>query len=243
MSSSQLHPLRVNPGTGEPFLRLPSPLEDIIITPPRVTDAPSIVAILNDPTVCQWLKGPPYPYLPSHADSWLNDAKRESDATLLELKQTCREDSDGTLKLVGSCPVRSLRAVQEDGTDVYIGNVDFRRCAFLEEDPAVRGRLSEENTQRVVGDPAIVWCLGDYLAPSHHGRGIMTAAVGTLLASWAIPRMGVRRMRVEIFRGNNGSVRVFEKNGFVLEKTLDQEKVTNYGNTIYGHNILWWEHS
>jgi RimJ/RimL family protein N-acetyltransferase len=49
----------------------------------------------------------------------------------------------------------------------------------------------------------------------------MTDAVGTLLWRWAIPRMGVRRVLATTFGGNHGSVRVLQKNGFVLTKRLE----------------------
>jgi RimJ/RimL family protein N-acetyltransferase len=48
----------------------------------------------------------------------------------------------------------------------------------------------------------------------------MTAVVGTLLNAWCIPRMNVHCVRPSVLEGNTGSLRVFEKNGFVLEKTV-----------------------
>ncbi|KAF9055983.1 hypothetical protein BJ165DRAFT_1521938 [Panaeolus papilionaceus] len=38
-----------------------------------------------------------------------------------------------------------------------------------------------ENAVLEVGDPMIMWTIGDYLAPSHHGQGIMNDAAETLL--------------------------------------------------------------
>lgn len=81
----------------------------------------------------------------------------------------------------------------------------------------------------------------DYLAPSHHGRGIMSAALGTIIREWMVPRMAARKIRVEAFVGNVGSVRVFEKNGFVQEQTLEFVRVTNFGSTQRGMHILWWK--
>ncbi|KAH9950908.1 GNAT domain-containing protein [Amylocystis lapponica] len=242
MSHSQLHPLQVNPATGEPFLRLPSPLKNIIITPPRMSDAPFLVQNLNDPSVRRWLKTPPYPYLPSHAESWLPDSKAESDDILRELEQASLDHPDGPLKIVGGCPVRTIREVKEDGTDVFIGDIYLHRCAFQgEEDAEEEKRLCVENAHRELGDPDLVWCIGDYLASSHHGRGIMSAALGALLSLWAVPRMAARRCRVEIFEGNIGSMRVFEKNGFVLKKTLHRAHTNSFGETKDGTHIFWWE--
>jgi RimJ/RimL family protein N-acetyltransferase len=41
----------------------------------------------------------------------------------------------------------------------------------------------------------------------------MTAAIETITREWAIPHVGVRRIRASVFEGNWGSRRVFEKNG------------------------------
>lgn len=68
----------------------------------------------------------------------------------------------------------------------------------------------------------------------------MTAALGAILHQWAVPKMGVRRMRGETFKGNIGSIRVFEKNGFVLEKTIDHVETINCGGTRLGTSVLWW---
>jgi RimJ/RimL family protein N-acetyltransferase len=80
----------------------------------------------------------------------------------------------------------------------------------------------------------------DYLVSSHHGRGIMSAAVGTLIDSWMVPRMNARLIRVEVFSGNMGSRRVFEKNGFVFEKRVDYPAVLACGETRLGYDVLWW---
>ncbi|KZT02496.1 uncharacterized protein LAESUDRAFT_730244 [Laetiporus sulphureus 93-53] len=238
MYHPQLYPLQVNPATGELYLRLSSPLDNIILTSPRTSDAASIVSILNDPKVCRWLEGPPYPYLPSHAESWISMVKEESDVILRELEQANKDAPGEPLKRVRACPVRIIREVQEDGTDVFLGDICLRRCAFQYEELDEQRRLSEENASREVGDPNLVWCVGDYLASSHHGRGIMSAAFRTLMEAWAIPRMDVRHIRVEAFKGNVGSVRVFEKFGFRLEKTVERVEVNN---TTHGSHILLWD--
>jgi RimJ/RimL family protein N-acetyltransferase len=64
----------------------------------------------------------------------------------------------------------------------------------------------------------------DWLAVSHHGRGIMTAAIGLLMTAWGIPRMGVHHVVAHTFVGNIGSNRVFEKNGFVNRGLFDNGK-------------------
>lgn len=60
----------------------------------------------------------------------------------------------------------------------------------------------------------------DFLASTHHGRGIMTLAVRTVIHDWAVPRMNVRRLKCWVFEDNPGSLRVFEKNKFLRGGTL-----------------------
>lgn len=260
MSHPQLHPLQFNVATGEPFLRLPSPLENITITPPRLSDTPYVVRHMNDPNIVKWFQHPPYPYLVSHADAWLPGTKASTDAVIQELEKASQDNPSGLLRVVGECPVRTLREIQEDGTDIFIGDIGIHRCAFDEEkNPEVQRQLSEENARREVGDPEIVWCVGckevshahefpepdslnaDYLVASHHGRGIMSVALRTLLTSWAIPRMAAVRFRVEVDKDNGASVRVFEKFGFEVRETVDKVSTNSFGRTKDGAHILWWE--
>ncbi|KAJ7508528.1 GNAT domain-containing protein [Mycena galericulata] len=204
----QLHPLEVNPKTGEPFLRLTSH-KNIILTPPRLSDGAPMVLHFNDERVYHWLCGPPFPYLPEHADAWLNQAKQKSDALLAEL-EAAREDPEP--KIVDACPVGHIQEVKEDGTEIFVGNIDITLTQRRWELEGT-GRESQPIPRRDPNDPDI-WTVGYYLAPSHHGQGIMSDAFQTLLHQWGIPRMGVRRMVVSTLAGNTGSVRVFEKNGF-----------------------------
>jgi RimJ/RimL family protein N-acetyltransferase len=67
----------------------------------------------------------------------------------------------------------------------------------------------------------------------------MSAAFATLLHEWAIPRMGVCRMLVQILKGNQGSVRVFEKAGFTLRETLDDYMEVK--GTWHGVHVLEWK--
>ena len=80
----------------------------------------------------------------------------------------------------------------------------------------------------------------DWLASSHHGRGIMSAAFRTVMTEWAIPRMNVRDMRVEVYVDNIASTRVFEKFGFVEERVADDVVTTNTGVVWHGVRLLRW---
>lgn len=70
----------------------------------------------------------------------------------------------------------------------------------------------------------------------------MTAALKTVLEKWAIPRMGVRKVHVTAFKGNVGSVRVFEKNGFVMKETVENcaDISASKGGGKVGLHVLDW---
>jgi len=111
--------------------------------------------------------------------------------------------------------------VQEDGSEVFIGDVGLSRSSFTDVlDAEERSCLVAENNARAVGDPDIVWHVGYYLAPSHQGRGVMTSAVKTLITQWGIPWMKARRISSSTFDDNPGSLRVLQKNGFAIVNTL-----------------------
>jgi len=225
MANPQLHPLEVNPRTGEPFLRLKNH-KHIIITPPRQGDALLYPPIMNDPRIYEWLGTPPFPYTSEHAEAWYARVKASSDSALAEL-EAARESPD--LMLVGECPVRVIREVKEDSEDVFLGDIGIMRSidgklmapVGAPVDDEQKAKYVEANAALSLGDPKIIWTVGDYLIPSHHGQGIMTDVLQTLLWEWAVPRMGVRYILSSAFEGNEGSVRVFHKNGFVRTRVIE----------------------
>ncbi|KAJ7455929.1 hypothetical protein B0H11DRAFT_1925876 [Mycena galericulata] len=223
-----LYPLEVNPKTGEPFLRLTSH-KNIILTPPRLSDGAAMVLHFNDERIYHWLSGPPFPYLPElsgdrlpeHADAWLNQAKQKSDALLAEL-EAAREDPEP--KIVDACPVGHIQEVEEDGTEIFVGNIEITLTQRRWELEGT-GRESQPTPRRDPNDPDI-W------------TGIMSDAFQTLLHQWGIPRMGVRHMGVTTLAGNTGGVRVSEKNGFKFQKTVDD--AVDVRGTMRGLHVLDW---
>lgn len=148
-----MNSLQANPTTGEVFLRLPAPHENVIITPPRNSDAVDSLAILNDPRVYKFLTGPPFPYERHHAIEWVEQVKHRSDQILEDLRE-------GKV-VVNGCPVQHIREVQPDGTELFLGDVSVSRNRWLEiEDEDLRTRMTKENMERPVGDPGIVWTIG-----------------------------------------------------------------------------------
>ena len=85
--------------------------------------------------------------------------------------------------------------------------------------------------------------VADFLAPEYQGRGIMSAAIGTLVNHWLVPIMGARKIVVAAMTTNHASRRVFEKNSFRLVDTLEDCKVmpVSKGGMKYGIHVLAWE--
>ena len=68
----------------------------------------------------------------------------------------------------------------------------------------------------------------------------MSVAMRTIMHSWMIPRMRARQIRCEVYKGNLGSVRVFEKNGFKMVDTVPCPKLNPYGVLRTGLHVLTW---
>jgi RimJ/RimL family protein N-acetyltransferase len=202
-----------------------------------------------------------------HAEGWFKSVQAYSDAVLSKLEAA--KDSQGliTVDECPVRAIREVTANGEEVYLGDIGIQRCTDGKLLAASVGVQAnneeiaRYEDENSRRIVGDPEIVWDFGgtlwnasnnlsccvltcslnglDYLKASHHGRGIMTDAVETLLWRWAVPRMGVRRVLATTFRGNHGSIRVFQKNGFVLTKTL--ESYLEVRGKIRDFHLLEWD--
>lgn len=149
-SQDNYYPLKFDSTTGEYYLPIPSPHSNLRLTPCRPDSDPDFqVLYLNDPRVYQNLCGPPFPYLPEHADAW-NARARVRSQELFEAMG--RGD-----KYIDGCPLRAIREVQGDGSQILIG--DFR----VDRQPNGVPWLAEDekdNETKSTGDPSIVWLLG-----------------------------------------------------------------------------------
>ncbi|KIJ57095.1 hypothetical protein M422DRAFT_198478 [Sphaerobolus stellatus SS14] len=237
-SPIHFYPLAVNAKTNEPYIQLPFPHSNIIITPPRQTDADlkAIVSILNQEAVWKWFEGPPYPYETHHGQQWMESMMKESQ----EILQAISERDPG--ELATDCPVRIIREVQDNGEEIFLGDIYVAKCQYMYiTDPEERKRLTEENKKKDPGNT--VWQFGDFLAPSYHGKGIMTLAIKAVIEQWMVPRMGVKHISVTTFDNNIGSCRVFEKNGFLLKETIPNVRPIpeKKGGGMHGINILEWD--
>ncbi|KZP01195.1 hypothetical protein CALVIDRAFT_532812 [Calocera viscosa TUFC12733] len=208
--------------SGALYFPLPAPHSHIILTgPDPPTDAPAIVKAWNDPAIYRWTVGPSFPYLLEHAQEMLQKNVKTYETAVGRMCELAANGAGKEIKL-DQTPLRFIREVRPDGSWMFIGDVGLMRCSFSEvQELEERAKLLEDNNAREVGDEAIVWMIGDYLISSHHGRGIMTSAIRTLLYTWAVPLMNCRTVRAYILTENVGSKRVFEKLGFALIATSE----------------------
>lgn len=220
----------INATTHEPYIRLPHPLSNFIVTPPRDSDVEAFTLQMNDPNVTTWLSSLPSPYLLEHARERLDTFTKKYTAQHLAELEAAADDQSGRSGAVGGLVTNTVREVLEDGSEVMAGTLWFRRsgemrvCVGADVTAEEAERLSKENLARPNGDPEIVWMYGNHLATSHHGRGITTVLLRTLLHEWAVPRMGVRKMSAGAIQGNEASVRVMQKNGFKYRELLENER-------------------
>lgn len=153
----RIHPLKLDDATKEPYLRLQPPYEHLVLTPPRHSDASSLVRNLNDPRIFATLSGPPYPYTEAHAIEWLNEIVASSEAAYADL----RAGKD----VVGAVVVRYLRDTSLSGGSIasapLIGDCWFYRHPFTDLiNRELGARLARENAAKATGDPTIAWTVG-----------------------------------------------------------------------------------
>ncbi|KAJ5493081.1 hypothetical protein N7539_001827, partial [Penicillium diatomitis] len=250
--------LQYRSSNGEPYLRLPEPHTNIIITPHRAEGidetSAALTQMLNDPAIALNLQNTPYPYTRSHAEEWIKANCEEQQDMLAALREELDQQSmNASASEVGNehtihksptrmfdiCPFTCIREVVEsekgyEGSfkDVLIGEIRLARSSF-EDFPKTgpeREHAKKVNDDLSVGDPSIIWSFGGTLPLPEsmsaqepaiiNGKGIMTLVIQTILHDWAVPRMNVHRLRCWAFEDNAGSIRVFEKNGFVRGHTL-----------------------
>ncbi|OJK02148.1 hypothetical protein ASPACDRAFT_114832 [Aspergillus aculeatus ATCC 16872] len=226
-------PILYNPETQEPYLRLPAPLSHIILTPHRLHQLKETIAakvpLLNDPRIYLNLTGPPYPYLREHEEEWVKSKCAAAEPVLRALRAEF-ETSVQQQQHFDLCPFTVIREVIEEDPqtghpkqDVLIGDIEIARYMFYEyrHDSPERAEAQRLNSELPPGDEGIAWGIGYFLAPSHHGRGIMTLVLRTLIQDWGVPRMNTKRLMASAFVENVGSLRVFEKNDFEVLCTLE----------------------
>lgn len=145
-SRDNYYPLKFDSTNGEYYLPIPSPQSNLRLTPYRPDSDPDFqVLYLNDPRVYQNLSGPPFPYLREHADAW----NARGHVRFQELFEAMRRGD----KYVDGCPLRAIRKVQEDGSQILIG--DFRVDRESNGVPWLTEN-EKDNETKSNGDPSIV---------------------------------------------------------------------------------------
>ena len=128
-----------------------SPFTDYFMTPFRLSDGPSFVNLVRDPSVDPWLFSPPKPYL-------LSDAEKRIAGQMKSAKKILETWEGG----VEGWPLAILRRRKEDGSEEFVGDLGVgREDDFLEVgDAEERERKTGENERRERGDPEILWTMG-----------------------------------------------------------------------------------
>ncbi|KIJ33762.1 hypothetical protein M422DRAFT_182832, partial [Sphaerobolus stellatus SS14] len=175
--------------------------------------------ILNDPKVYIWMgAGLPVPHELYHAQRWLQSVVENCATGQKDVEDSRASDREQRVTEIRECPVHTLRDCSSD--ELYLGDLGLTRWKFEDIiDKDHRENLIIENTNKLPGDPTIIWSLGYYLRPSYHGKGIMKAAIRTLL-EWAVENMNVRHLRATAMDENKSSLSTLISNGFKVEKIL-----------------------
>lgn len=148
-------PLTYHVESGEMFISLPMPYQNIRITAARISDVPAQAKIMNDPAIAMNFTGMPLPYSEQDAADFISMLQ----ASTCRVMNACKQHTGDLVTFLGpDVPVHILREIQPDGTDAFLGNVVLRRSAYQEvEDLEERTRLANENLERRNGDPSIEW--------------------------------------------------------------------------------------
>jgi hypothetical protein len=174
--------------TKEPYLRLPEPHTNIIITPHRPNSlnetSSALVKILNDPRVALRLQRTPYPYSISDGERWVKANCKDQEGILSALREdieksgnsVVQENSPNVLhrkrEFFDSCPFTCIREVLKSDSqtgnpleDILIGDVRLARSSFDEypERSEERCLAQKHNDELLAGKENIVWSLAGML--------------------------------------------------------------------------------
>ncbi|ETI21822.1 hypothetical protein G647_05891 [Cladophialophora carrionii CBS 160.54] len=232
---------------------IPHPTLKIALTPPRESDRDASIAGLNHPKVYMNLNGPPYPYTDKDWAEWYATIGGASSHNLAELKAIQGQRPSGLAsqdwsknRWLGQRLWTSTIRDVVDGR--FIGTIAVQRETFMYIlDAKERQRRTDENDNFEPGDPRIIWMIGFWLVPEYHGRGIMPAALRSLMAEIVVPYMNAHTVHGGYFEHNLASRRVFEKNGFSFETfvpdafTVNPAKLNGLEGKKVGIGLMKWE--
>ncbi|KAJ7493658.1 hypothetical protein FB451DRAFT_1360428 [Mycena latifolia] len=193
---------------GEPYIPLPAPFERFYLGVMRHWDTPHDVAMMNDIRVARTLVGPPFPLPVSASQRWL--VKERKDVTGIFAAY-----AEGKFLPAATAPFSILRETKPDGSEVYVGQVTVFYCGDSVKRLTPLNDAWEEWRTRTK-----VWEIGAVIHPDYHRTGLATAAVRVFMHDWVIPQMGATELRAQCFASNLGSVKLWQKFGFVEEPSL-----------------------
>ncbi|KAJ7048340.1 hypothetical protein C8F01DRAFT_117870 [Mycena amicta] len=196
---------------GEPFLPLPAPFERFYLGPERHSDLPFDVAMMSDIRVARTIVGPPFPVQLLGAQKWLVRQREFTDKLFATY-------ATGTFRptAVDSSPFSVLRERKGDGVDdVYVGQVTV---GFRGGSSGVRKTPVKEvceSWRKTEG-----FCdIGAALNADYHRQGIASVATKVIF-DFAVEQMGATEIRAGVLQSNTGSVRLWEKLGFVEDESM-----------------------
>jgi len=105
-----------------------------------------------------------------------------------------------------------------------IGDIMINRYPFYELPlgSEQRQKAREYNDSLPAGHEGLILGTGFWLLPAYHRKGIMSGVLNSLIHDWAIPKMNMYVLKGSAFVGNEGSVGVFRKCGFVVEGIIEK---------------------
>ncbi|KAJ7649460.1 acyl-CoA N-acyltransferase [Mycena polygramma] len=215
---------------GEPYLALPAPHERFYLSPERVSDIPADIAMMSDIRVARTLVGPPFPVSPLASKRWLVRERRDVTALFAAY-------AAGSFLPAACYPFTVLRERRPDGSEEYVGQVTVMYSGDGEKRLTPVNDAWEEWRTRTK-----VFEIGAAFRPEWHRQGLATAAIGVVLPHWAVTQMGCTELRAECLASNIGSVKVWQKYGFVEHGALRTEvKIDEVkgGGTQQGCVFVW----
>ncbi|KIW38052.1 uncharacterized protein PV06_10023 [Exophiala oligosperma] len=237
---------------------VPHPTSRIYLTPPRREDDDVVIAALNDPRVYMNLSSPPYPYTSDDRRSWFAHIEKIAQHNAFGIGQFKKQpylvsgaQAGGAVPWLGevgwAATIREIVA-EADGNERYLGEITVSRSGFLFVlDVAEREKARLENDNLRAGDPNIVWEVGFYLVPEHHGRGVMPKVLETVIREILLPLFNAQNIVATYFEHNIASKKVFAKCGFEYVTTipdaytLEPSKTGGQEGQTIGLGVIKWE--
>jgi len=192
----------------EPYLPIPEPFSNFRLTTPRQSDVLEISALFSDVHIARTLVGPAFPYLPIHAQRWLNRERAAAERLFSAY-------AEGHFLPAEMNVCSALREVQPDGKEVFVGEISLYYCGDEAKRVTPVNESWEEWRTRTK-----VWEIGAAIKSSYQGKGLTSAAIHVLKNDWAIAQMGATELRAQCFVSNTPSVKLWQKHGFVEMREL-----------------------